>query len=77
MRCLVLWARVIRLASIGSERRAAASSTKTVRCGLLALVLALLWPWPLAAAPVAVRFAEGVTHGFLQLGTVDGVSLRG
>jgi hypothetical protein len=46
--------------------------TKAVRCGLLALAMALLWPWPVAAAPVAVRFAEGVTHGFLLLRTVDG-----
>ena len=36
------------------------------------MVMALLWPWPVAAAPVAVRFAEGVTHGFLLLRTVDG-----
>jgi hypothetical protein len=41
-----------------------------MRWGLL--LLALLWPWPLAAAPVAVRFAEGVTHGFLLLSTIDG-----
>jgi len=40
--------------------------------GVLVLVMALLWPWPVAAAPVAVRFAEGVTHGFLLLRTVDG-----
>jgi hypothetical protein len=40
--------------------------------GLLAMVMALLWPWPVAAAPVAVRFAEGATHGFLLLRTVDG-----
>lgn len=40
--------------------------------GLLVLVMALLWPWPVAAAPVAVRFAEGLTHGFLLLRTVDG-----
>jgi hypothetical protein len=39
---------------------------------LLVLVTVLLWPCPLAAAPVAVRFAEGVTHGFLLLRTVDG-----
>jgi hypothetical protein len=32
----------------------------------------LLWPWPVTAAPVAVRFAEGVTHGFLLLRSVDG-----
>ncbi len=42
--------------------------------GLLVLVTALLlWPRPLAAAPIPVRFPEGVTHGFLVLGTVDGV----
>ena len=41
--------------------------------GLLLLVTALLaWPRPLAAAPIPVRFPEGVTHGFLVLGTVDG-----
>jgi len=34
--------------------------------------MAPLWSWPVAAAPVAVRFAEGVTHGFLLLRTVDG-----
>lgn len=39
---------------------------------LLVLVMALLWPSPVAAAPIAVRFAEGVTHGFLLLRTVDG-----
>jgi hypothetical protein len=39
---------------------------------VLVLVIALLQPWPLAAAPVAVRFAEGLTHGFLELRTVDG-----
>ncbi len=42
--------------------------------GLLVLVTALLlWPRPLAAAPIPVRFPEGVTHGFLVLRTVDGV----
>jgi hypothetical protein len=45
---------------------------KAVSCALPVLAMALLWPWPIAAAPVAVRFAEGVTHGFLQLHTVDG-----
>jgi hypothetical protein len=45
---------------------------KAARRGLLVLVMALLWPWPVAAAPVAVRFAEGLTHGFLLLRTVDG-----
>jgi hypothetical protein len=32
-----------------------------------------LWPQPLAAAPVTVRFVEGVVHGFLVLRTLDGV----
>jgi hypothetical protein len=41
--------------------------------GLLVVVIAVLSPGPLAAAPVAVRFAEGVTHGFLVLSTVDDV----
>jgi hypothetical protein len=42
---------------------------------LAVLVVAgwLLWAPPLAAAPVPVRFAEGVTHGFLLLRTVGGV----
>jgi len=33
----------------------------------------LLWPRPLAATPIPVRFPEGVTHGFLVLGAVDSV----
>jgi hypothetical protein len=49
------------------------SVTKAKIRRVLGLVTVLLWPWPLAAAPVAVRFAEGVTHGFLRLSTVDGV----
>lgn len=48
------------------------SVTKAVMRGLLGLTMVLLWPWPLAAAPITVRFAEGVTHGFLLLRTVDG-----
>ena len=48
------------------------SVTKAVMHGLLGLTMVLLWPWPLSAAPVAVRFSEGVTHGFLLLRTVDG-----
>jgi hypothetical protein len=39
---------------------------------VLTLTLVLLWPWSLEAAPVPVRFAEGVTHGFLLLHTIDG-----
>ena len=48
------------------------SVAKAATLGLLGLTIVSLWPWPLAAAPVAVRFAEGVTHGFLLLRTVDG-----
>jgi len=46
---------------------------KAVRIGLLVLGILLPSPWPLAAAPVPVRFSEGVTHGFLLLRSVDGV----
>ena len=41
--------------------------------GLLAVVMAVLGPRPVEAAPVPVRFAEGVTHGFLILRTIDDV----
>jgi len=40
--------------------------------GTVVLVAAL---HPLMAAPVPVRFAEGVTHGFLVLRSVDGAAL--
>jgi hypothetical protein len=43
---------------------------RTIR---FALVAGLLWPQFAAAAPVAVRFVEGVTHGFLVLRTLEGV----
>ena len=48
------------------------SVAKAVVHGLLGVTMVLLWTWPLAAAPITVRFAEGVTHGFLLLRTVDG-----
>ena len=40
---------------------------------VLLLMAALQWPCPLAAAPVPVRFAEGLTHGFVVLRTLNGV----
>ena len=43
---------------------------KVVTLGVLALGTAL---GPLVAAPVPVRFSEGVTHGFLVLRRIDGV----
>jgi hypothetical protein len=42
------------------------------RLCLLVLITGLLWPRPLAAAPVPVRFVEGAMHGFLVLRTADG-----
>jgi hypothetical protein len=39
---------------------------------LLVLATVPLWLCEVEAAPVPVRFAEGVTHGFLLLHTVDG-----
>jgi len=46
--------------------------TGAATLGLLVLVTVLLWPRPLAAAPVPVRFVEGSMHGFLVLRTVNG-----
>jgi hypothetical protein len=40
--------------------------------GVLILVTVLLWLRQAAAAPVAVGFVEGVTHGFLVLRDVNG-----
>ena len=39
---------------------------------LLVLVTVLLWLRAASAAPVSVRFVEGVTHGFIVLRTVNG-----
>jgi hypothetical protein len=41
------------------------------RCAGIAVCIGLLWLPPAAADPVAVRFVEGVTHGFLTLRTLD------
>ncbi len=46
-----------------------------VALGSLAVSMALVWPCLLEAAPVPVRFAEGATHGFLVLRTLDGTLL--
>ena len=42
---------------------------------LAILVTGLLWLHPAAAAPVAVRFVEGVSHGFLTLRTADAAQI--
>jgi hypothetical protein len=42
---------------------------------LLGLVIAIVFAWAgidLGAAPVAVRYTEGLVHGFLALRTLDG-----
>jgi hypothetical protein len=49
------------------------SSARAMTLSVLLLVVALQWPCPLAAAPVPVRFAEGLTHGFVVLRTLNGV----
>jgi hypothetical protein len=43
------------------------SFTRTATFVQAVLAVLLLWPCAAAAAPVPVRFAEGVTHGFLTL----------
>ena len=48
------------------------SSVMVARLSGLLLLAALQWPCSLAAAPVPVRFLEGLTHGFLVLRTLDG-----
>jgi hypothetical protein len=49
------------------------SFTRAATLVLPVLATLLLWPRLVAAAPVPVRFAEGVTHGFLLLRTADNV----
>jgi hypothetical protein len=49
--------------------------TRVARLCLLILVHILLWLRPGSAAPVSVRFVEGVAHGFLVLRTVNGVPI--
>jgi hypothetical protein len=49
------------------------SFTRAAMLSLLVLVTVLLWPRPLAAAPVPVRFVEGTMHGFLVLRTVNSI----
>jgi hypothetical protein len=49
------------------------SSARAMTFSVLLLVAAFQWPCPLTAAPVPVRFAEGLTHGFLVLRTLNGV----
>ena len=57
---------------VSTSRLTVMSFTRVTTIGLLIFVTMLLGPRPLPAAPVPVRFAEGVAHGFLLLRTVDG-----
>jgi hypothetical protein len=51
------------------------SFAKAATLALLILATLLPWPRPVAAAPVPVRFAEGVTRGFLLLRTANNVQI--
>src|SRR5688572_16388918 len=48
------------------------SSSMVAKLSVLLLLAALQWPRAVTAAPVPVRFLEGLTHGFLVLRTLDG-----
>jgi hypothetical protein len=50
-------------------------SFATVMSRLSVLLAALIWTRPAAAAPVEVRFTEGVGHAFLLLRTLDGTQI--
>jgi hypothetical protein len=45
----------------------------SLRPATFSVLLLLQWPWFLSAAPVPVRFPEGLTHGFLALRTLNGI----
>jgi len=59
--------------STGEKPKSASWTSGAALLGLLLLATVLLWPRPLAATAVPVRFVEGVTRGFLLLRTVNGV----
>jgi hypothetical protein len=63
---------LIRLASIGLNR---AASISRLRVSLTASAVALACAATLQAEPVAVRFAEGIVHGFLTLRSLDGTTI--
>jgi hypothetical protein len=49
------------------------ASLRPATLSALLLLAAMQWPCRLVAAPVPVRFLEGLTHGFLVLRTLNGV----
>lgn len=56
-------------------RTSSGKSFAAAACGRLVLLAVLFCARPLAAAPVKVRFTEGVGHAFLLLRTLDGVQI--
>jgi hypothetical protein len=56
---------------LNSESGGARFLTNLLIGGMLVFA-SLAWPSALAAEPVAVRFSEGLVHGFLALRTLDG-----
>jgi hypothetical protein len=54
---------------------AIARASPLSRTGLLACLPAILWAQFAVAEPIAVRFVEGVSHGFLTLRTVDAAQI--
>jgi hypothetical protein len=48
---------------------------RTTRLAVSLVFAAVLWPGVLPAEPVAVRYTEGIVHGFLVLRTLDGKAL--
>jgi hypothetical protein len=51
------------------------SNTRPAGISTAILLAALCGPGPAAAGPVAVRFVEGVSHGFLTLRTADAAQI--
>jgi hypothetical protein len=50
---------------VGWTHRRAATSHSLLLCLAVLMVVATFIATPVGAAPVSVRFSEGVTHGFL------------
>jgi len=57
---------------VGWARWQDTASHSLVLCLAVLIVLAPFIATPVAAAPVSVRFLEGVTHGFLLMRSLDG-----
>ena len=64
---------------LDEKRAPVTTSTRASRTARLVAAMAAcaasLWPGALPAEPVAVRYTEGVVHGFLVLRTLDGTAI--